>query len=131
MSLPPPLPLPEEPTVTAPDGSDVRVLAARPGGSMAHFSLAPGKVTEAVRHRTVEEIWYILGGEGEMWRAGEGEDRVDPLKPGISLTIPVGTRFQFRSTGDTPLTAVAITMPPWPGMDEAEPVEGIWAPVLP
>ena len=43
---------------------------------------------------------------------------------GESLTIPVGTSFQFRSTGAEPLTVVAITMPPWAGDQEAEAVTG-------
>ncbi|MBX3609702.1 MAG: cupin domain-containing protein [Hydrogenophaga sp.] len=121
-------PLPADPTVTAPDGSDVRVLCALAGGSMAHFSLAPGRVTQAVVHRTVEEIWYVISGEGEMWRRqGDKEDTV-ALRAGLSLTIPVGTHFQFRAMGDQALCAVAITMPPWPGMDEAVPVEGTWTP---
>jgi hypothetical protein len=42
------LPLPEKPTTTAPDGSDVGVLLGLPAASMAHFELAPGKVARAV-----------------------------------------------------------------------------------
>lgn len=118
--------LPADPTVTAPDGSDVRVLLRLSGGSMAHFQLAAGAVSKAVRHRTVEEIWYVLGGRGQMWRRqGEREETVD-LAPGSCLTIPVGTAFQFRAGEDGPLAAVAITMPPWPGEDEAEFVEPAW-----
>ena len=64
--------LPAEPTTIAPDGSDVRVLLQVGAGGMAQFELAPGRVSTAVRHRTVEEIWYIVGGRGEMWR-GQGE----------------------------------------------------------
>lgn len=37
-----------EPTITAPDGSDVRVLVALPRGSMAHFQLDPGRTSAAV-----------------------------------------------------------------------------------
>ena len=118
--------LPAAPTITAPDGSDVRVLLRLSGGSMAHFQLAAGAVSKAVRHRTVEEIWYVLGGRGQMWRRqGEREETVD-LAPGSCLTIPVGTAFQFRAGEDGPLAAVAITMPPWPGEDEAEFVEPAW-----
>jgi mannose-6-phosphate isomerase-like protein (cupin superfamily) len=29
---------------------------------MAHFALGPGETSEAVRHMTVDEIWYFLGG---------------------------------------------------------------------
>ena len=50
------------------------------------------------------------------------------LRPGVSLTIPVGTRFQFRALGDEALEAVGVTMPPGPGEGEAYVVEGIWKP---
>jgi mannose-6-phosphate isomerase-like protein (cupin superfamily) len=116
--------LPADFDMLAPDGSQVRLLLARAGGSMAHFRLPAGQVSRAVRHRTVEEIWYILSGAGEMWRSDGG---VDQLEAGVCLTIPLGVAFQFRTLGDEPLSAVAVTMPPWPGDDEAEPVEGIWA----
>jgi mannose-6-phosphate isomerase-like protein (cupin superfamily) len=120
--------LPADPTVVAPDGSDVRVLLALGGGSMAHFALDPGRVSRPVRHRTVEEIWYVVSGTGRMWRqAPDGTAEVVTLAAGVCLTIPVGTAFQFRADGDdTPLTAVAVTMPPWPGDDEAVPAEGPW-----
>ena len=97
---------------------------------MAHFELGPGETSTAVSHRTVEELWYCLGGQGQMWRRrGVREDVVD-LHPGVALTIPVGTHFQFRATGSDPLTVVAVTMPPWPGDDEAVVVEGTWAPTV-
>ena len=116
--------LPAEPTVVAPDGSDVRVLLRLAGGSMAHFSLAPGEISKAVRHRTVEEVWYVVGGRGQMWRRQDGRSEVVDLVPGTCLTIPLGVDFQFRSTGPGPLEIVGTTMPPWPGEDEAILVEG-------
>jgi mannose-6-phosphate isomerase-like protein (cupin superfamily) len=115
--------------VIAPDGSEVRILCALTGGSMAHFRLAAGQVSRAVRHRTVEEIWYILSGEGEMWRSTGETGEVTHLVAGTCLTIPVGTAFQFRAFGEA-LAAVAITMPPWPGEDEAEIVIGNWQPAV-
>jgi mannose-6-phosphate isomerase-like protein (cupin superfamily) len=122
--------LPADVTTVAPDGSDVRVLLSTARGSMAHFALAPGLASAAVRHRTVEEIWFIVGGRGEMWRKREGLETVTALETGTCLVIPVGTSFQFRSLGPGPLAAVAVTMPPWPGPDEAELVDGCpaWAP---
>ena len=123
--------LPDTPDVVAPDGSDVRILLSLAGGSMAHFALASGKTSIAVAHRTVEEIWYFLGGRGEMWRRQDGREEVVKVGAGVCLTIPVGTRFQFRSMGEEPLTAVAVTMPPWPGEGEAYAVEGPWEPASP
>ena len=104
---------PPEPTVIAPDGSHVRELLSLPSGSAAHFELAPGAVSRAGRHRTVDEIWYILSGRGEMWRRAAGFEEVVSLELGVCLSIPAGTSFQFRSIGDSPLTAFAVTMPPW------------------
>lgn len=120
--------LPAAPDVVAPDGSDVRILLALNRGSMAHFELAPGQTSAPVAHRTVEEIWYFLHGRGEMWRKLNGQEAVVAVAPGVCLTIPVGTHFQFRSFGPEPLAAIAITMPPWPGEDEAYTVPGKWPP---
>ena len=117
--------LPVKPDTTAPDGSDVRLLLSLNGGSMAHFELAPTRTSKAVTHRTVEEIWYCVGGSGEMWRKSDKDQSVVELTVGTCVTIPVGTHFQFRS-GECGLSAVAITMPPWPGEDEAVFVEGVW-----
>ena len=115
-----------QPDTHAPDGAEVRLLLALAGGSMAHFQLEPGRCSRAVAHHTVEEIWYFLSGSGQMWRkSGEIEETV-AVHAGVSVTIPLGTRFQFRSDGTVPLSAVAITMPPWPGDAEAYYVAGPW-----
>jgi mannose-6-phosphate isomerase-like protein (cupin superfamily) len=124
------LPLPAAPTTTAPDGTAVRPLLTLAGGSFAHFTLPAGAVSGAVRHQTVEEIWWIVSGEGEIWRAQHGRGTVEPLQPGVCLSIPLGTAFQFRSRGDTPLTFVAVTMPPWPGMEEDLAARGLWEPTV-
>jgi mannose-6-phosphate isomerase-like protein (cupin superfamily) len=114
----------------APDGTAVRLLLSLAGGSMAHFELPAGAVSHPVTHRTVEEIWFVLSGRGSIWRRQNGLERTDPLAPGTSLTIPLGTAFQFRAEAGSPLAFVAITMPPWPGMDEALPAPGPWAPTV-
>lgn len=128
MSLFSTLPLPEQPTTVAPDGSDVRVLLGLAGGGMAHFALAPGHVSLAVTHRTVEEIWYIVSGGGQMWRKHGAHEDVVTLAPGVCLTIPLGTHFQFRAHAHEGVAAVAVTMPPWPGEGEARVVAGPWQP---
>ena len=112
--------LPAEPDTTAPDGSEVRVLLSLAGGSAAHFRLAPAALSRAGRHRTVEEIWYVLDGRGEMWRRDGAREEVVPLEPGLCLTIPVGTAFQFRAAADTALSVFAVTMPPWPAESDDE-----------
>ena len=112
----------------APDGSNVRILLGLKGGGLAHFELGPGETSIAVSHRTVEEIWFVLSGRGEMWRKQGDREQIVPIESGVSLTIPLGTQFQFRSLGDEPLAAIGLTMPPWPGENEAVQVQGIWTP---
>jgi mannose-6-phosphate isomerase-like protein (cupin superfamily) len=100
----------------APDGSLVRLLASLPQGGMAHFELAAGETSRPEKHLTVSEIWFVMKGLGRMWRRQNGaEPREIDLRPGVCLTIPVGTAFQFRNTGREALGAIGVTMPPWPG----------------
>jgi mannose-6-phosphate isomerase-like protein (cupin superfamily) len=123
--------LPDAPDTIAPDGSGVRVLLGLKGGGMAHFELAAGETSTAVTHQTVEEIWFFLSGRGEMWRRLQDEEETLDVHAGVCLTIPLGTHFQFRALGKEALAAVAVTMPPWPGGDEAVIVTGPWRPTVP
>ena len=118
--------LPSELTVLAPDGSKIRELVAVSGGSMVHCTLPSGATSAAVTHRTVEEVWYILQGRGQVWRKSESAESVVDVQPGVSLNITVGTHFQFRNTGTEPLCIIIVTIPPWPGEDEAVRVEDYW-----
>src|SRR5215471_9768814 len=114
------------PDVRAPDGSEVRILCQLSRGSLATFTLQAGKVSRAVAHHTVEELWYIIAGRGRMWRKLGEQEQIVELEPGVSISLPVGTQFQFRCDGSEPLTAVGATMPAWPGETEAYAVTGRW-----
>lgn len=116
----------QAPVVSAPDGSSVQVLLRLPGGSMATFTLQPGQVSAAVTHRSVEELWYVIAGRGRMWRRDAVHEAIVALEPGLCLSVPLGTAFQFRCEGDAPLVAVAVTMPPWPDEGDAMEVNGAW-----
>ncbi len=123
--------LPELPDVIAPDGSEIRFLNSQDAGSsMVHATLRPGSTTQAVRHRTVEESWVCVGGQGELWRSSDNNENesVLELNPGTTCEIPLGTTFQFRATGNNPLEIVITTTPPWPGEQEATNVDGKWPP---
>jgi len=112
----------------APDGSEVRLLCQGRRGGLAHFSLAPGRVSVAIAHQSVEELWFVLSGQGEMWRCDSaGHEDVVVLRRGTSLALYAGTEFQFRARGTEPLEVLAATMPPWPGASEARLVEPHWS----
>ena len=119
--------LPTTVDAIAPDGSAVRILLGLAGGGLAHFELGPGETSVAVHHRTVEEIWFFVGGQGEMWLGDAGASQIVPLARGVCITIPLETHFQLRTLGSEPLEAIGVTMPPWPGDGEAiRSMEGPW-----
>ena len=121
-----------QPDDVAPDGSEIRLLidgAPERGGatraSLCEVTLPAGQVSRPVWHRTVEEIWYVLAGHGDVWRcppdARTEEVPPVPVGPGDALVIPTGWRFQFCAGPGAPLRFLCYTSPPWPGADEARP----------
>ena len=134
MGLEPPAPSARQagpaPDTHAPDGSEIRLLTGLGDlvqrASLCEVSLGPGRTSRPVRHRTVEEIWYVLSGRGHVWRAppepGSHREGIIDVVAGDALTIPRGWSFQFAATGDEPLRFLCYTSPPWPGNEEAAPV---------
>ena len=118
--------LPVRQTVLAPDGSEIRELVAVNSGSMVHCKLPPATASRAVSHGTVEEVWYFLQGTGQLWRSRDGAESVVDVEAGVAVTIERGTHFQFRNTGAGDLCFVIVTMPPWPGEQEARRVDDHW-----
>jgi mannose-6-phosphate isomerase-like protein (cupin superfamily) len=116
--------------VLAPDGSQIRSLVSVSAASMVHCRLEASQVTQAVRHRTVEEVWFCVAGAGQMWRGANASEEVVDVEPGVALSIPLGTAFQFRASDAHALEVVITTVPPWPGGDEAVPVRGKWSPTV-
>ncbi len=121
----------DQPDVYAPDGSEIRLLTdARHGAvkaSVVEVTLPAGQVSRPVYHRTVEEIWYILEGHGQVWRCPAGTDAASvapqDVSAGDALVIPTGWRFQFAAGPHAALRFLCHTTPPWPGEDEAVPAE--------
>lgn len=102
-----------------------RTLVEGGCGMMVRRELAAGACTMAVRHRTVEQLWHIIEGAGELWRSQDGESRFDILAAGDSVCIRPGVQFQVRASSSR-LRALVATTPRWPGPHEAVPVRGVW-----
>lgn len=114
----------------SPAGAEVRLLMSNQYGGMAHCTLKNGIVSKAVRHKTVSEFWFVLSGTGAIWRKTKEQEIITPLHAGITIDIPLGTDFQYRSDQDD-LVFICVTNPPWSGADEASYVEkGGWASTL-
>lgn len=128
----------DRPDAIAPDGSQIYALGEappdagadpRPAGaphraSLVEVRLPAGSTSRPIRHRTVEEIWYVLAGTGRVWRGPpDAPDRFTDVGPGSVLVIPTGWAFQFSAGSGGTLRFLCFTSPPWPGPDEAEPVD--------
>ncbi len=68
-------------------------------------------------------------GSGEIWRKQGDNEFITSLDAGISIDIPLGTHFQYRSIQGSDMVFICVTMPPWSGADEASYVsKGAWTP---
>ena len=113
--------------IVAPDGSEVRLVLTEDHGatrcSVVEVTIAAGQVSRPVRHRTVEEAWYVISGAGEVWRCPPGVSVRDvapvSVVAGDAVVIPTNWSFQFSADVGSELRFVCVTMPAWPGMDEA------------
>jgi mannose-6-phosphate isomerase-like protein (cupin superfamily) len=118
-------PLKREYDYLAPDGSEIRELVVGERSSLAHCMLPAGRTSAPVRHRTVEELWYVLAGAGEISRSRDGETpHIVMIVAGDSFSIPIGTTFQFRAAPNNDLKLLIATTPKWPGAQEAVPSVG-------
>ena len=122
---------PTAPDARSPAGAEVRHLIEGKTGGMIHSTVPSGQVNRATVHATVSEFWHVLSGKGELWQRDDNQEETVDLSQGVTIDIPVRTAFQYRCTGADPLRFLCITMPPWPGDDEATIIEGPWDPTAP
>lgn len=118
------------PDAKSPAGADIRFIMDGPLANMIHSTVPPGQTNRAAIHATVSEFWHVLSGEGDIWRRDASGERISALRAGTTIDITVNTAFQYRCTGDEPLRFVCVTMPPWPGDQEASFVQGPWTPSI-
>lgn len=111
----------------APDSSEIYLLSDGTLGGLCQCILPVGKTSLAVSHKTVEELWYFIEGEGEVWRQSLCGGRPVVVCAGTSIVIPPQTAFQFRNTGTEPLKIIIATLPPWPGAHESVSENGYWS----
>jgi mannose-6-phosphate isomerase-like protein (cupin superfamily) len=110
------------PDAIAPDGSEIyHLIGDAKLASLVEVRLAAGLVSRPVRHRTVEEIWYVTGGRGRVWRSAPGDSQGETVtvRPGDAIRIPTLWTFQFAAAPETGLRFICFTSPPWPGPEEA------------
>jgi mannose-6-phosphate isomerase-like protein (cupin superfamily) len=102
-----------EPFITA-DGSSIRELVGIPSGNASQQSVAEATVptggqTVEHYHRTTEEVYVFLGGEGRM-RLGDEDAAV---RAGDTVVIPPGVRHKLWNAGPEPLVLLCCCAPPY------------------
>jgi mannose-6-phosphate isomerase-like protein (cupin superfamily) len=79
----------------------------RAANFLAYGRLAPGAQTTPSRLENQQEVYYVLGGEGEITAGGVTAQ----LHKGIAVLMPEGLEFVMKSTGDEALTMYVINEP--------------------
>jgi mannose-6-phosphate isomerase-like protein (cupin superfamily) len=100
------------PSFITKDKSEIREIMAPANSSIKGQSLAeaivyPGDTTAAHIHKTSEEIYYILKGQGIMWQ--DGEER--PVKVGDAIANLPGVPHRITNNGSEPLVFLCICTP--------------------
>jgi mannose-6-phosphate isomerase-like protein (cupin superfamily) len=98
---------------TTKDGSTIRELMHTAAQSLAEATLAPGQQTERHYHAASEELYYLVGGEGEMEIDGERS----PVTVGDAILIPPGAWHQITATGESELRFLCCCAPPYTHAD--------------
>jgi mannose-6-phosphate isomerase-like protein (cupin superfamily) len=96
------------------------------GGGLYNCTMPTAKTFSPVAYHRVKEIWYVLEGQGEVWRKSARSEPTVDVGAGMSLTISARSAFQFRDTGTGVLRILIVKMPPWPGAQEPEKTIGVW-----
>ena len=81
--------------------------------SLAHASLPPGE-TSAPHSLTTSEVYYIIGGVGEM----HIDDETQCVETGDAVYIPPNAKQFIYNCGTEPLIFICIVDPAWRKEDE-------------
>lgn len=111
--------LSECPEFTAGDGTllrellhpDKQAIALR--YSLAH-AIVPVGQTSLPHALTTSEVYYILGGQGEM----HINDECQTVEPGDTIYIPPNAKQFIHNSGTEPLVFICLVDPAWRKEDE-------------
>jgi mannose-6-phosphate isomerase-like protein (cupin superfamily) len=79
----------------------------RAANFLAYGRLAAGASTTPSKLAGRQEVYYILGGQGEITAGGD----TAKLQKNVGVLMPAGLEFVMKSSGDEPLTMYVINEP--------------------
>ena len=106
--------LDQQPWYIAPDQSAAREIASPRNSRAVRLSIAeiiipPGVEVHRHYHEVVEEIYYIVSGEGVMWLNGATRK----VHPGDAIVIVPGEMHTIRNMTQAELKMIVTCTPPW------------------
>jgi mannose-6-phosphate isomerase-like protein (cupin superfamily) len=100
----------ERPTVDFPGGATYQPIIGDDTGAglpiRTGIQTSPPSYQTRLHSHPYAEVLTVLAGHGEAWL--DGEDRVVPLEPGVSITFPAERVHAFRTVGEEPLVTYGI-----------------------
>ena len=108
-------------------GAEIRHIVSSPLGDLTHAVCPSGHVAPTHHLPELDEEYYVLAGEGEIWRATDEREAVTALRPGRWVQMPAGVRFQYRANRGSSLVFLVVVLPGWaPELFHTVP-DGLWS----
>lgn len=96
---------PDKPGVLKKVLFDAQELDSECGLRMVNYAvIQPGEAFALHHHETLEEVFYILSGRGEITVGSETQE----IGPDMAVVIPKQTQHLMKNTGDEPLAYLAF-----------------------
>lgn len=77
--------------------------------SIATILLDPGKSSTPHFHKEMEEIYYIIDGEGFI----EIDEQITAIKSGHAILLPIGSKHKITNTGKNVMKFISVDSPPF------------------
>jgi mannose-6-phosphate isomerase-like protein (cupin superfamily) len=84
-----------------------KTAVLRAANFLAYGRLAPGASTVPSQLEGQQEVFYVLGGQGEITAGGESAQ----LHKDVAILMPASLEFVMKSVGNEPLTMYVINEP--------------------
>lgn len=78
------------------------------------IQVEPGRRLSLQSHRLRAEHWFVVSGDGLVWR----DDERIPVSAGAAVDIPLGCRHRVEATGQVPLVFVEVQHGSYFGEDD-------------
>ena len=107
--------------------AEIRELHRLDLGELTHAVVGPGQTSDVAWLDQRTEIFYIHSGTGQFWVHDGRSERTVNVRPGRSLLVPAGARFQYRTPQRETLTLLLTVLPRWKRANHHASKGGPWA----